>query len=106
MPIKSRMSSPQNRIPLFLGVLLLGALEMHAVQSSDARQKARELVSGGSGGGADISENDLDRLITQNQSTNLYDTLRRVFTNMGRRDLTDRVGPGMDPSQFRGDFEY
>jgi peroxin-5 len=83
---------------------LLGALEMHRVDELEGRQKAREIVEGAGGGG--VSDGDLDRLITQNQSTNLYDTLRRVFTNMGRRDLTEKVGPGMDPRQFRGEFDF
>jgi len=84
---------------------LLGALEMHRVDELEGRQKAREIVEG-VGGNGNVSDGDLDRLITQNQSTNLYDTLRRVFTNMGRRDLTERVGPGMDPRQFRGEFDF
>jgi peroxin-5 len=84
---------------------LLGALEMHRVDELEGRQKAREIVEG-AGGNGNVSDGDLDRLITQNQSTNLYDTLRRVFTNMGRRDLTERVGPGMDPRQFRGEFDF
>jgi peroxin-5 len=84
---------------------LLGALAMHKVTEREGRDKAREIVEGGSGG-AGVSEADLDKLLTQNQSTNLYDTLRRVFTNMGRRDLTDQVGPGMDPESFRGEFDF
>lgn len=64
---------------------LLGALEMHRVDDEQARQKAKEIVEGG--GGGTVSENDLDRLLLQNSSTNLYDTLRRVFTNMGRKDV-------------------
>jgi peroxin-5 len=67
--------------------------------------KAREIVEGAGGHGS-VSDNDIDRLLTQNQSTNLYDTLRRVFTNMGRRDLTDMVGPGLDTRQFRGEFDF
>jgi peroxin-5 len=84
---------------------LLGALTMHKVTEREARDKAREIVEGGPGG-AGVSDAQLDRLLTQNQSTNLYDTLRRVFTNMGRRDLTDQVGPGMDPESFRGEFDF
>lgn len=84
---------------------LLGALEMHRVDELEARQKAREIVEGVNGGGG-VSDNDLDRLITQNQSTNLYDTLRRVFGNMGRRDLQDKVGPGLDVTTFRPEFDF
>jgi len=84
---------------------LLGALEMHRVDELEGRQKAREIV-GGADGANNVSDGDIDRLIAQNQSTNLYDTLRRVFTQLGRRDLMDRVGPGMDPRQFRGEFDF
>lgn len=84
---------------------LLGALAMHQVIQKEGREKAREIVSGEDGSGGP-SEQELDRLIMQNESTNLYDTLRRVFTNMGRRDLTDLVGKGMDVEQFRGEFEF
>jgi peroxin-5 len=84
---------------------LLGALEMHRVDETEGRAKAREIVEGAGGPGS-VSDTDIDRLLTQNQSTNLYDTLRRVFTNMGRRDLTDMVGPGLDPKQFRGEFDF
>jgi peroxin-5 len=84
---------------------LLGALEMHRVDEVEARMKAREIVEGAGGHGS-VSDNDIDRLLTQNQSTNLYDTLRRVFTNMGRRDLTALVGPGLDTRQFRSEFDF
>jgi peroxin-5 len=47
---------------------LLGALEMHRVDEVEARQKAREIVSGGDGDAA-VSDNDLDKLINQNSST-------------------------------------
>jgi peroxin-5 len=84
---------------------LLGSLEMHRVDEIEGRQKAREIVEG-AGGGASVSDGDIDRMLTANQSTNLYDTLRRVFTNMGRRDLTDKVVPGMDPRTFRGELDF
>ncbi|EAL85289.1 tetratricopeptide repeat protein [Aspergillus fumigatus Af293] len=41
-----------------------------------------------------------------NQSTNLYDTLRRVFSQMGRRDLADMVVAGMDVNVFRKEFDF
>jgi peroxin-5 len=84
---------------------LLGALSMHKVVEAEARQKAKEIVAGTDGAGS-VSEAEVDRLITQNQSTNLYDTLRRVFNAMNRRDLSDLVGPGMDVERFRGEFEF
>jgi peroxin-5 len=36
----------------------------------------------------------------------LYDTLRRVFSQMNRRDLAERVVVGMDIEGFRGDFDF
>ena len=41
-----------------------------------------------------------------NQSTNLYETLRRIFLAMERRDLVEKVGNGMDVNEFRNEFEF
>lgn len=79
---------------------LLGALAMHKVVMKEGKERAREVVGDG------VSDSQLDNMIHQNQSTNLYDTLRRVFGQMGRRDLADLVGPGMDVDKFRGEFEF
>ncbi|KAF1833058.1 TPR-like protein [Decorospora gaudefroyi] len=79
---------------------LLGALAMHKVVEREGKEKAREVVGDG------VSDSQLDNMIHQNQSTNLYDTLRRVFNQMARRDLADMVGPGMDVERFRGEFEF
>ncbi|KAK8218177.1 hypothetical protein IWZ01DRAFT_517812 [Phyllosticta capitalensis] len=79
---------------------LLGALAMHKFVEQEGREKAREVVGDG------ISEGELDRIISQNQSTNLYDTLRRVFSQMNRRDLADGVGAGMDIDRFRSEFDF
>lgn len=90
---------------------LLGALAMHKVVENEGREKARDILGGGSGGiggqgGLGVTEQELERMISQNQSTNLYDTLRRVFSQMNRRDLAERVVVGMDIEGFRGDFEF
>ncbi|KAL2070895.1 hypothetical protein VTL71DRAFT_13921 [Oculimacula yallundae] len=89
---------------------LLGALAMHKVVENEGREKARDILSGAGGMGVDangnVSEAELERMISQNQSTNLYDTLRRVFSQMGRRDLAERVTVGMDVEAFRGDFDF
>lgn len=87
---------------------LLGALNMHKHVEHEGREKAREIVEGGGGGGGLGTDGDetLERMIRANQSTNLYDTLRRVFTAMERRDLVDRVGIDMDPASFRGEFDF
>jgi peroxin-5 len=79
---------------------LLGALAMHKVVEREGKEKAREVVGGG------VSDSQLENMIHQNQSTNLYDTLRRVFGQMNRRDLSDMVGPGMDVESFRGEFDF
>ncbi|KAG9234356.1 putative peroxisomal targeting signal receptor, partial [Amylocarpus encephaloides] len=81
---------------------LLGALAMHKVVENEGREKARDIL----GGGGDVSEAELERMIAQNQSTNLYDTLRRVFNQMGRRDLAEKVVVGMDVGGFREDFDF
>jgi hypothetical protein len=52
--------------------------------------REREVVGEG------VDEAELERMMHQNQSTNLYDTLRRVFSQMGRRDLSEAVMAGMD----------
>jgi peroxin-5 len=85
---------------------LLGALAMHKVLDNEGREKARDILGGGIGGDGNVSEAELERMISQNQSTNLYDTLRRVFSQMGRRDLAERVVVGMDVESFRGDFDF
>ncbi|KAI8965281.1 TPR-like protein [Daldinia sp. FL1419] len=79
---------------------LLAALSMHKTVEKEGREKARELLGGG------VSDAQLDAMTTQNRSTNLYDTLRRVFTQMGRRDLAEKVLPGVDPEVFRGEIEF
>ncbi len=79
---------------------LLGALAMHKVVEKEGKQRAREVVGDG------VDDVQLDRLIHQNQSTNLFETLRRVFNQMGRRDLTEMVGQGMDVEAFRKEFEF
>ncbi|KAL1999476.1 hypothetical protein VTN02DRAFT_4455 [Thermoascus thermophilus] len=83
---------------------LLSALAMHRVVEQEGRERAREIVEGVDG----IGDEQLERMIhlSQNQSTNLYDTLRRVFSQMGRRDLADMVVTGMDVSVFRKEFDF
>lgn len=79
---------------------LLAALNMHKTVEREGREKARELLGGGA------SDAQIDAMTTQNRSTNLYDTLRRVFTQMGRRDLAEKVVNGVDPEIFRGDVDF
>ncbi|KUI62310.1 Peroxisomal targeting signal receptor [Cytospora mali] len=84
---------------------LLAALDMHKTVEKAGRERARELLSS-TGDGGDVSEEHLDRMTTQNRSTTLYDTLRRVFTLMSRRDLSEKVTFGVDPEIFRPEFEF
>ncbi|KAE8351412.1 hypothetical protein BDV28DRAFT_158779 [Aspergillus coremiiformis] len=64
---------------------LLGALSMHRVVEQEGRERAREII-GGDGG---VDDEQLDRMvhISQNQSTNLYDTLRRSKPNPTTRTM-------------------
>ena len=80
---------------------LLAALDMHKSVEKSGREKARELLGGGPSTDARI-----EAMTTQNRSTTLYDTLRRVFTQMGRRDLAEKVVVGVDPDIFRGEFDF
>ena len=79
---------------------LLGALAMHKVDEVEGLERARKIVGEG------VDDVELNRLVQQNQSTNLYETLRRAFSLMDRRDLVDLVGSGMDVEQFRGEFDF
>ncbi|KAK6358509.1 Peroxisomal membrane signal receptor PTS1 [Orbilia blumenaviensis] len=72
---------------------LLGALAMHKVITDRDAAEAQKI-------GVDVTK------IEHNQSTNLYDTLRRVFGQMNRRDLADLVANGMDVDVFRKEFEF
>ncbi|KAL1839472.1 hypothetical protein VTJ49DRAFT_1481 [Mycothermus thermophilus] len=81
---------------------LLAALDMHKSVEKSGRERARELL-GGNGPDTDAR---IDAMTTQNRSTTLYDTLRRVFTQMGRRDLAEKVVVGVDPDVFRGEFDF
>lgn len=86
---------------------LLGALSMHKVVEKESREAAKEFLGGGGpGAGIDVSDTELENILRQNQSTNLYDTLRRVFGQMGRKDLADKVVSGVDVEIFRGEFEF
>jgi peroxin-5 len=81
---------------------LLSALDMHKSVEKSGREKAREIL----GGREAVSDETLDAMTTQNRSTTLYDTLRRVFTQMGRRDLAEKVVVGVDPEIFRREFDF
>jgi peroxin-5 len=86
---------------------LLAALDMHKVVEKRGREKAREILRSGPGGSDDdVSDARIAAMTTENQSSTLYDTLRRVFTQMNRRDLADKVVFGVDPEIFRGDFDF
>lgn len=81
----------------------LAALEMHKSIEKEGRSKAYEIL--GEGSQSQVDET-LDRMSAQNRSSTLYDTLRRVFTQMGRRDLAEKTVPGVDPDIFRPEFDF
>ncbi|KAI9172093.1 Peroxisomal targeting signal receptor [Paramyrothecium foliicola] len=81
----------------------LAALDMHKRIEKDGRQKAQEILGDGAGGNVDEA---IDRMSAQNRSSTLYDTLRRVFTQMGRRDLAEKTVAGVDPDIFRPEFDF
>ncbi|KAK0760072.1 hypothetical protein N5P37_007151 [Trichoderma harzianum] len=81
----------------------LAALDMHKTIEKSGRSKAYEILGDGASGQVDQA---LDRMSAQNRSSTLYDTLRRVFTQMGRKDLADKTVPGVDPDIFRPEFEF
>ena len=87
---------------------LLGALSMHNVVEREGMERVREVIgedtSSANKGGLDPEE--VERMVGMNQSTNLIETLRRVFGSMGRRDLTERVERGMDVEAFRDEFDF
>jgi peroxin-5 len=75
---------------------------MHKAIEKSGRSKAYEIL-GDNASGVDET---LDRMSAQNRSSTLYDTLRRVFTQMGRRDLAEKTVAGVDPDVFRPEFEF
>lgn len=82
---------------------LLAALDMHKSVEKEGREKAREILGGA---GEVFTDERLEAMTMQNRSTTLYDTLRRVFSQMGRRDLAEMVVVGVDPDRFRGEFDF
>lgn len=80
---------------------LLGALSMHAVVQQQGRERVEQVAAENG-----VSDAQIDHMMSMNQSTNLYETLRRVFMQMGRRDLADKVAPGIDVGVFRSEFEF
>lgn len=84
---------------------LLGALSMHRVVEREGMQRVKEVI-GEDPGSSTIDEGDVERMIGMNQSTNLLETLKRVFNSMGRRDLMEKVEEGIDIEQFRGEFDF
>ncbi|PHH86352.1 hypothetical protein CDD83_10370 [Cordyceps sp. RAO-2017] len=81
----------------------LAALAMHKSIEKAGRAHAYEML--GDGAAPQLDEA-LDRMSAQNRSSTLYDTLRRVFTQMGRRDLAEKTVPGVDPDLFRPEFDF
>ena len=80
---------------------LLGALSMHRVVEKEGLERVKEVLWQ-----TKLSEIEMERMVAMNQSTNLMETLRRVFTSMRRKDLADKVEVGMDVDSFRDEFEF
>lgn len=84
---------------------LLGALSLHR-QAEQLEQAKEVLVDGNGNPLGNIDDLALEHIIQQNESGNIYDTLRRAFSSMGRRDLTEKVGVGMNLDSFRSEFDF
>lgn len=87
---------------------LLGALSMHRVVEREGIDRIKEVIGGNGdrGEASGLDDEQVERLVGMNQSTNLLETLRRVFGSMSRKDLAERVEVGMDVDAFRGEFEF
>lgn len=86
---------------------LLGALSMHRVVEREGMERVKEVINGGDEQGAGlVGDSEVERMVGMNQSTNLMETLRRVFGSLGRRDLAEKVEVGMDVDAFRGEFDF
>lgn len=81
----------------------LAALEMHKSIEKSGRAQAYEILGEGSMPRVDET---IERMSAQNRSSTLYDTLRRVFSQMGRRDLAEKTVAGVDPAIFRPEFDF
>ncbi|GMM56440.1 Pex5 protein [Maudiozyma humilis] len=64
---------------------LLATLSMHEVEGTKYKQ---------------------DHDYSSYNNDNIIETLKRVFISMNRNDLLEKVQPGMDLSQFKGEFTF
>ena len=87
---------------------LLGALSMHRVVEKEGLDRVKEVfwANWNPEKRDKLTDSEVERMVAMNQSTNLMETLRRVFGSMGRKDLADRVEIGMDVDSFRDEFEF
>jgi tetratricopeptide (TPR) repeat protein len=87
---------------------LLGALSMHGVVEKEGLERVKEVLGTNRDRGerSGISDLEVEKMVAMNQSTNLLETLRKVFGSMGRTDLAERVEVGMDVDSFRDEFEF
>lgn len=82
---------------------LLGALSMHRIVEGEGKERVMQAIDEEE----DVLDLQVDGLMGMNQSTNLLDTLRRLFgTTMGRTDLSDKVQVGMDVEAFRAETGF
>lgn len=90
---------------------LLGALSMHRVVEREGMERVKEVmgdIAGDSGEATTglVEDVEVQRMVGMNESTNLLETLRRVFGSLGRRDLAEKVDMGMDVEAFRNEFDF
>ncbi len=85
---------------------LLGALSMHRVVEREGMQRVREVMGDDDPNNTGVGTDEVLRMVEMDSSTNLLETLRRVFVQMGRRDLVEKVEYGMDIEQMRGEFDF
>ncbi len=80
---------------------LLTALNLHRVAEQEGIRRVREAT-----GETQSQDPPAYPMIEMNQSTNLIDTLRRLFSTMGRKDLVQKVGVGMDVEAFSREYGF
>ena len=88
---------------------LLDALSMHRVVEREGMRRVKEVMGDDAAAGSSsrsIDDGEVERMVGMNQSTNLLETLKRVFNSMGRRDLMEKVEVGMDVERLKGEVDF
>ena len=53
-----------------------------------------------------LHQHEGSHVVVKNISVNLWDTLRRTFIMMERRELAEKAVTGADVEQFRSEFDF